>query len=163
MTDLAALKVMIEGAYRGDHARIGWTHEADLATDERIAAAELSAIFADPDIAVFVARSGSDVVGCVTVRDVSGADADIAEVGLLCVDPPFQSSGLGARLLTTAERLCAAMEVGTIRMKVVEDRKSLIAWYERAGYRDTGLREPFPDPQDRPLDFAVLEKPLSGA
>ena len=34
--DLAALKTLIESAYRGDSARRGWNHEADLLDDERI-------------------------------------------------------------------------------------------------------------------------------
>lgn len=153
--DLPALKVMIEGAYRGDHARLGWTHEADIVQGERITVREVVELFLDPDIAIFVARSGEDIVGCVSVTDKGDGRAYI---GLLCVDPPFQSSGLGSRLLTTAERLCTALEVEKMEMTVIEDREPLIAWYERAGYERSGERRPFPVPQEKPLFFVVLEK-----
>lgn len=153
--DLAALKLMIEGAYRGDHARMGWTHEADLVQDERISVEEVVRLFLDPNVAIYVARSNADIVGCVTITDEGDG---VAYIGLLCVDPPFQSSGVGARLLTTAERLCAALGVEKMEMTVIENREPLIAWYERAGYRRSGERRPFPVPQDPPLFFVVLEK-----
>jgi hypothetical protein len=45
-------------------------------------------------------------------------------------------------------------------------RESLIAWYERRGYRRTGETEPFPrdtrfgEPQRPDLEFIMLEKDL---
>jgi hypothetical protein len=52
-------------------------------------------------------------------------------------------------------------------MTVVDRRDTLIAWYERRGYRLTGERQPWPyhDPRiGRPtvadLGFVVLEKAL---
>ena len=33
--DVAALHPLIERAYRGDTAKAGWTHEADLLFDDR--------------------------------------------------------------------------------------------------------------------------------
>jgi len=157
---MPALKLMIEGAYRGDHARMGWTHEADLVGEERITPEELAGLFTNPDVAIFVARSGPDIVGCVTVTDCGEG---MASIGLLSVDPPFQSSGLGQRLLTTAERLCEALEARRIEMTVIENRTELLAWYARQGYVPTGERRPFPIPQDPPLFFTVLEKPLPSA
>ena len=41
--DLATLQPLIQRAYRGDSARAGWTHEADLIDDERITMADLAA------------------------------------------------------------------------------------------------------------------------
>jgi GNAT superfamily N-acetyltransferase len=35
MADLPALRALVERAYRGDSAKQGWTHEADLLDDER--------------------------------------------------------------------------------------------------------------------------------
>ena len=37
--DVAALHPLIERAYRGDTAKAGWTHEADLLFDDRTSAA----------------------------------------------------------------------------------------------------------------------------
>jgi hypothetical protein len=55
----------------------------------------------------------------------------------------------------------------TARMSVVSVRETLIAWYERRGYRRTGVMEGFHFDQrfGRPrieLELAVLEKPLVG-
>lgn len=95
------------------------------------------------------------MVGCVVVTDRAGGPACI---GLLCVDPPFQSSGLGSRLLTVAEQLCGHLGATAMEMTVIEDRDPLIAWYRRKGWHDTGERRPFPTRQSRPLRFVVLAK-----
>jgi hypothetical protein len=54
-------------------------------------------------------------------------------------------------------------------MTVVSVRESLIAWYERQGYRRTGETECFPYDDGRfgaplrpDLVFVVLEKPFGG-
>ncbi|RVQ68931.1 GNAT family N-acetyltransferase [Croceicoccus ponticola] len=160
VTDLPTLDDMIENCYRGDHARMGWTNEADLVGGKRLADGELLTLFASPDTVIFVARQGEDIVGCVTVTD---RPPDTAYIGLLCVDPPFQSAGLGNRLLATAEMLCRNLGVARARMTVIESRDSLVEWYLRQGYAPTGEREPFPVPQPEPLFFTVLEKPLGKA
>ncbi|WP_066552793.1 GNAT family N-acetyltransferase [Croceicoccus bisphenolivorans] len=158
--DLPALSFMVENCYRGDHARMGWTNEADILGDTRLADGELAAMFADPDVVIFVARNGDDIVGCVTVSD---QPPDVAYVGMLCVDPPFQSSGLGSRLLKTAELLCHNLGVKRARMTVIDTRDSLIAWYLRNGYEPTGERLPYPAKLPEPQFFTVLEKTLSSA
>lgn len=55
-------------------------------------------------------------------------------------------------------------------MTVIRQRESLIAWYERRGYRRTGQVRPFPYGDERfgvpkvsGLEFATLAKPLRGA
>ena len=52
-----------------------------------------------------------------------------------------------------------------MQMTVISLRHSLIAWYERRGYRRTGASEPFPYGDERvgvplrdDLHFVVLEK-----
>lgn len=154
--DLAALVTMIENCYRGDHARMGWTHEADLLFDDRLGPGELQALFRNPDVAILIARQGTDIVGCVAITD---RPPDTAYIGMLCVDPPFQSSGLGTRLLATAERFCAGLGVGRMEMSVIDHRAELIAWYERKGWTDSGSRVPFPD--NPTLRFAGLSKPVT--
>lgn len=152
--DLGPLGEMIEHCYRGDHARMGWTHEADMLSGRRLDDGELAAMFANPDIAIFVARQGSDIVGCVAVTD---RPPDTAYIGMLSVDPPFQSSGLGGRLLATAERLGAALGAARLEMTVIDRRPELIAWYRRQGWHDSGERMAFPGVPG--LQFARLTKP----
>mgnify|MGYP002653511448 FL=1 len=45
--DAPALKDLLEAAYRGDSARAGWNHEADILDDERIGIEELDALRAE--------------------------------------------------------------------------------------------------------------------
>lgn len=162
--DVPALHRLIEGAYRGDSARRGWTHEADLLDGQRTDEAALGDMLADPAGRLLVAEEAGALIGCVSLRDQGGG---LAYLGLLTVDPGSQAGGLGRRLLEAAEeeagRFCAAR----VEMTVIARRAELIAWYERRGYRRTGERRPFPLddprfglPRTRELEFVVLERAL---
>jgi ribosomal protein S18 acetylase RimI-like enzyme len=155
--DAPALKALLEAAYRGDSARAGWNHEADILDDERIGAGELGAMLADPAVTILTARHAGTLIGCVAV---TRKDETLGYLGMLCVLPTLQSSGLGRRLLDAAEDHARAFALGAMEMTVIESRESLIAWYERRGYRRTGETRPFPVLRDPPITFAVLEKPL---
>lgn len=158
--DAPALKNLLETAYRGDSARAGWNHEADILDDERIAPGELEAMLADPAVTILAARDGAALIGCVAVT-VKGAA--LAYLGMLCVLPTLQSGGLGRRLLDAAEDHARALGIAAIEMTVIEGRAALIAWYVRRGYALTGERRPFPVLRDPPVTFVVLEKPLGPA
>ena len=159
-TDAPALKALLEAAYRGDSARQGWNHEADILDDERIAPGELEAMLADPAVTILTARDGERLIGCVAV---TRKDASLAYLGMLCVLPTLQSSGLGRKLLDAAEDLARTEGIAAMEMTVIDSRDSLIAWYERRGYLRTGETRPFPVPRDPPVTFVVLEKPLGPA
>ena len=163
--DVPALHALVEGAYRGDSARGGWTHEADLLGGQRIDAATLAEILADPGQRMLVAEAGGTITGCV---QISRRDGDIAYLGLLSVSPLRQAGGLGRRLIAAAEATAIA-RFGARRMEmtVIRQRGELIAYYERRGYALTGETRPFPldDPRfglptTRELAFVVLAKEL---
>lgn len=158
--DALALKALLEAAYRGDSARRGWNHEADILDDERIAPGEIEALLADPAVTILTAREGQDLTGCVAV---TRKDSALAYLGMLCVAPDLQSAGLGGRLLGAAEDHARALGIAAIEMTVIDSRASLIAWYERRGYARTGETRPFPVPRDPPITFVVLEKRLGSA
>lgn len=155
--DAPALKALLEAAYRGDSARAGWNHEADILDDERIARAELDALLADPAVTILTAREGSTLIGCVAV---TRKFAQLGYLGMLCVLPNLQSGGLGRRLLDAAEAHARSIGLSAMEMTVIDSRASLIAWYVRRGYVLTGETRPFPVLRDPPITFAVLEKPL---
>ncbi|WP_313007563.1 GNAT family N-acetyltransferase [Brevundimonas vesicularis] len=157
--DVVALHPLIERAYRGDTAKAGWTHEADMLFDDRTSAAELSALIADPDRVVLLAHRDGALIGCV---QVARADEDLAYLGMLTVEPTLQASGLGRRLLAAAEsEAVARFGARRMEMTVIHRRAELIAWYERRGYAPTGEARPFPvDPPRPELEFVVLEKAL---
>ena len=156
--DLPALHCVIERAYRGDSARRGWTHEADLLSDTRTDLASLQAIVADAAQVLLTLFEGVQPLGCVNVAD---RGQGVAYLGLLCIEPTRQGEQLGRQLISAAENHARdAFGCGTIEMTVIEQRSELIAYYERRGWQRTGERRPFPIPLDPPYFMTVLAKPL---
>lgn len=163
--DIPALHALIERAYRGDSARRGWTHEADLLGGQRTDVALLHAMVADPSQHLLVHRSEAGVDACIAVTSKS---PDLVYLGMVTVDPELQGRGIGKAVLAAAERRAwANIGASHAEMTVIGQRHELIAWYERRGYRLTGERRPFPEdprfgqPKRNDLEFVVLEKRLT--
>jgi len=157
VTDLPILQPLIQRAYRGDDARAGWTHEADLLDGERIGIGELKAMIADPAERLLVGFDEDRMVGCVRVANSGGG---LAYLGLLCVDPLLQTGGYGKQLIAAAEATARReFDADRIEMTVIDRRAELIAFYQRRGYAQVGTRD-FPVVVDPPLHMVVLEKPL---
>jgi len=163
--DVPALHALVERAYRGDAARAGWTHEADLLDGQRSDAASLNALLGKAGNRILLAHDGDALIGSVALLPTGPA---IAHLGMLAVDPARQDGGVGKRLIEAAEQEAAAAHAYAIEMTVIRQRPELIAWYARRGYRPTGEERPFPHddarfglPRRRDLAFVVLEKPLS--
>jgi histone acetyltransferase (RNA polymerase elongator complex component) len=84
-----------------------------------------------------------------------------------CV-PELQNAGIGRQVLAEAERIVREQfGLPLMRMTVIDLREELVAWYERRGYRRTGIKKPFPAtdprfglPRRDDLRFEVLEKNL---
>jgi ribosomal protein S18 acetylase RimI-like enzyme len=88
-------------------------------------------------------------------------------LGMLSVRPDLQSRQLGRRLLEEGERYARERGATRMRISVFPMRETLVAWYERRGFRVTGEELPFPYgdarhgiPRRDDLRFIVLEKPL---
>lgn len=165
IADIPALHRLVERAYRGDSARKGWTHEADLLGGQRTDVEALRDIIADPLQRILLVVRDDGLVGCV---QVSQKNVDTAYLGLLSVDPDVQAGGLGKALIDAAER-AAQIEFSAFKMEmtVIRQRSELIAYYERRGYTLTGEERPFPHdderfglPVTRDLSFVVLTKAL---
>lgn len=164
--DIPALHVLVESAYRGDSAKRGWTHEADLLGGQRTDAEALADLLANPEICVLVAEEAGALIGCVQGSRVA---SDRCYLGLLTVDPAVQAQGLGRILMAAIEAECAGLfGARVMEMTVIRQRDELIAYYERRGYALTGETRPFPLddprfglPKTRALEFVVLEKPVS--
>ncbi|WP_100261068.1 GNAT family N-acetyltransferase [Qipengyuania seohaensis] len=159
LADAVEIKLLIESAYRGDSARQGWNHEADLLDDERTTPEEIERLIEDEKVSFLVSRDVSAAMtGCVAVTTL---DATHGYLGMLCVSPLMQSDGLGGKLLDAAEQAASERGIEVLEMTVITQRSSLISWYQRRGFERTGETRPFPVPRDPPLEFAVLAKRLA--
>jgi ribosomal protein S18 acetylase RimI-like enzyme len=164
--ELVPLHALIERAYRGDSARGGWTHEADLLGGQRTDTEALAAIFADPRQRLLVADVDGAMCGCVQVQDKGEG---LAYLGMLTVDPAQQARGLGAALIGAAESfVCSVFGAARMEMTVIAQRTELVDYYVRRGYALTGETRPFPldDPRfglptTRDLHFVVLARDIA--
>ena len=164
-SDIAALHQLIESAYRGDSARGGWTHEADLLDGQRTDVDALTNLIADPAQRLIVADLAEQLTGCVQITDKGGG---LAYLGMLSVAPGLQGGGLGRQLIEAAEsRAIALFSAKRMEMAVIRQRAELIAYYERRGYALTGEERPFPYgdarfgvPRTGTLAFVVLARDL---
>lgn len=170
LNDIPALRTLVESGYRGDSARQGWTHEADLLDGQRTDAAALAEIIADPDQTILLAEADDgSLFGCVLIADEGERDARrVAYLGMLTVSPNLQNGGMGRQLIAAAESYARTFGAHVMEMTVIKQRRELIDWYLRRGYAHTGREEPFPLdderfglPKTRNLVFIVLAKALS--
>lgn len=163
-TDVPAIVALVESAYRGDASRAGWTTEADLLDGQRVDAAGVADLIAKPGSRVRLGTTDGELKVCAHIEKQGAA----CYFGMFSVRPQRQGGGIGKRMLAEAERIardewkCTKME-----MTVISMRDELIAWYERCGYRRTGVFKPFPYGDERfgiprrdDLRFEFLEKPL---
>ena len=165
--DIDAIVALVTSAYRGDASRAGWTTEADFLDGSRIDPEVLRADLARPRSRVLLAEADGRLLACAHVADEDGA----GYFGMFSVAPGLQGGGIGKQVLAECERIAGEeWHLPTMRMTVIDIRDSLIAFYERRGYRRTGILKPFPYGDARfgiplrdDLRFEVLEKPLAGA
>lgn len=162
--DVDAIVALVESAYRGHASRAGWTTEADLLDGRRTNAEDVLANIRRPLSQVLLAFRGDQLVACAHVAVEDGA----GYFGMFSVAPTLQRSGLGKAMMAEAERIAREdYGMALMRMTVIDVRDELIAWYERRGYRRTGVTKPFPYGDERfgiplrpDLRFEVLEKAL---
>jgi ribosomal protein S18 acetylase RimI-like enzyme len=163
LADVPSLLALLNRAYRGNDARAGWTHEADLIEGEqRTDAGELTHKLEEPagTILKYLDADGT-IRGCVYLEK-SGPDLYL---GMLSVDPACQGAGIGKKLLYAAEDHAKQVGCSAIKMTVISVRTELLEWYIRHGYHPTGDEEPFPDEPRfgkprQPLFFKWLRKDL---
>lgn len=160
--DIPELVALVTSAYRGEASRAGWTTEADLLDGNRIDPEVLRGDIEQADSRVLLMQRDGQLLGCarVAIEDGNGY------FGMFAVRPLLQGHGIGKAVLAEAERIVRDdWQLPAMRMTVIDLREDLIAWYERRGYRRTGIKKPFPAvdprfglPKRDDLRFEVLEK-----
>jgi GNAT superfamily N-acetyltransferase len=160
--DSVLIAALVNNAYRGDASRQGWTTEADLLDGLRTTPADVQQLIESEHSVILVCMRGDDLIASVCLEK----KADAAYVGMFVVNPAMQSWGIGKQLLTYAESYAVQRwSVSKFCMHVITLRHELIAFYERRGYRRTGIVKAFPvnpemwQPKMSDLQLELLEKP----
>ena len=160
--DIPQLLHLVNNAYRGEEARNGWTHEADLIEGVlRIDAEGLQKLLSKPTVTILKYADDKKIEGCVYLDKQN----DKLYLGMLSVLPNAQANGIGKKLMQAAEEHAKKINCSTIEMTVINVRNELIAWYQRRGYRPTGKTQPFEVEEKfgkptQPIHFIVMHKQL---
>lgn len=162
--DIDAVVALVESAYRGDASRAGWTTEADLLDGRRTGVDDICACLDRARSVILLAERDGRLVACAHVA----VEDDAGYFGMFSVVPTLQGAGVGKQVLAEAERLVRdEFGLRRMRMTVIDVRDELIGFYQRRGYRRTGIHKPFPYGDERfglpkrdDLRFEVLEKDL---
>ena len=162
--DVPAIVALVESAYRGDVSRKGWTTEADFLDGQRTDPAGVAEIVDKPHNRVLLALRDGRLLACCHLEQ----QGEACYFGMFAVDPSLQGGGVGKQMMAEAERIAAAeWRCRRMEMTVITIRHELIAWYERRGYRRSGVFKPFPYgdarfglPKRDDLQFELLVKTL---
>ncbi|MEO6155568.1 MAG: GNAT family N-acetyltransferase [Thermomonas sp.] len=162
--DIDAIVDLVEGSYRGNASRAGWTTEADLLDGMRIDAPRVREDLERDGSVVLLGERDGIMLACANICVEDGA----GYFGMFSVLPGLQGGGIGTRMLAEAERIARDdWRLPVMRMTVIDVRDDLIAFYERRGYKRTGIHKPFPYgdvrfgiPKRDDLRFEILEKSL---
>lgn len=140
ISDAPAIVRLVESVYRGENSKRGWTTEADMVGGQRTDEEMIRAEMAQPQSLFLVAEKGDALVGSVMLQNKE----KYGYLGMLSVDVNAQNLKLGRRLMEACEELVRdEWNHGEIRITVIHLRDELLNWYERRGYRRTGLMTDF--------------------
>jgi len=136
--DAERINSLINLAYRGEE---GWTRETEIVAGERSSIEDVTKLIMNPDVHLLVATIDGNLAACICVEEKENK----AYIGTFAVSPAFQNQGLGKTVLSLAEKY-ATNELGSemLVMVVISQRKELISFYERRGYRRTGEISEYP-------------------
>lgn len=164
-SDYAPITRLANLAFRGTGPSAGWNSEADFIEGSRLTESllrEEMAAKADAILLTYREDPIGELLGTVSLEPKKDG---VWYLGLLTIRPDLQNRQMGRALLAAAEDFAKTNGACRIRMSVVNVRTTLIAWYERRGYRLTGETQPFPYGDQRfgrplrdDLHFVLLEK-----
>jgi len=163
-SDVPDIVALVESAYRGDVSRQGWTTEADFLDGQRTDPIGVAELVGKAGNRILLAERDSKLLACCHLEKLDAA----CYFGMFAVNPTLQGSGVGKQMMNEAERIAAQeWECTQMEMTVITIRHELIAWYERRGYRRSGVFKPFPYgdarfgiPKRDDLQFELLVKAL---
>lgn len=144
--DAPAVANLVNGAYRGESSKVGWTTEADILGGQRTDADKVGDIIATQNQCILLAESGQALAGAETLVGCAHLTfhSDHVYFGMLSVSPSAQGKRIGRQLLAEIEAVAAARGLKRVVMTVIHLRHELIAYYLRRGYVPTGVIHAFP-------------------
>lgn len=165
LEDVDEIVALVNSAYRGDSSKEGWTTEADFLDGQRVSSEMLrDEIKAGHVILCLRESANAPILACVSLQPREDGSWYL---GMLTVSPKHQAGGVGRVLLERAEGFARERGCARMMLSVIQLRESLMAWYERRGYRRTGETMPFPYgnpefgiPKREDLYFVMFEKEL---
>ena len=129
---------LINTAYRGEK---GWTKETNIVSGKRTNIEDVKSLLKNENSHLMMAIENTRIIACICVD----RNENQAYIGSLAVEPTFQNSGIGKKVLNLAEEY-AINKLGSkeLVMVVISQRSELISFYERRGYKRTGEIEDYP-------------------
>lgn len=170
VADIDELSALVNSAYRGESSHLGWTTEADLLEGQRTDGEDLRRHIQDPEHVIMCVSEveNGPILACVLLELKARPEGKNSYLGMLTVKPSLQTKGIGKFLMGAAEDRARRFGARSMLLGVIQVRETLIAWYERRGYKKTGLTKPFPygnlqfgKPKRDDLYFVFFEKSLN--
>ena len=140
-SDAADLVPFVNGGYRGESSKRGWTTEADILGGQRTDEDKIREMIVAKDSRVELAYTDGALIGCVHLEKEADGSCFLS---MLTVDPARQAGGIGKLIMAHSDEIARAWGCRRMRMNTISIRAELLAFYERRGYARTGVTEPFP-------------------
>jgi histone acetyltransferase (RNA polymerase elongator complex component) len=158
------ITTLVNSVYRGEHAKKGWTTEADILEGIRISEQRVGEMINSENNAIILAVHKTKTIGCVHLEK-KGIECWL---GMLSVDVDYQTYGLGKILIEKSEAFARYIfKCDVMKMRVIGVRSELIAYYLRRGYSLSGEKEDFiisedtfGEPKNHNLFFEILSKKI---
>jgi histone acetyltransferase (RNA polymerase elongator complex component) len=158
------ITALVNSVYRGEHAKKGWTTEADILEGIRITEQRVREMINSENNAIIIAVFENKIIGCVHLEKKD----DDCWLGMLSVDVDYQTYGLGKILIEKCESYAKyTFRCEVMKMRVIGVRSELIAYYLRRGYSLSGEKEDFMiaedtfgEPKNQNLFFEILAKKI---
>lgn len=123
-------------AYRGTQ---GWTTENDLVDGDRSTIQDVKIAIESSMFLTY--KIEHNLIACICLEE---KDNEVY-IGSFAVHPAHQADGLGKYILNKAESYAMSkLTVTKFTMVVLSERTELISFYERRGYKKTGLCKEYP-------------------
>lgn len=161
--DIPFLVRLINESYRGESNQ-GWTSEKHLLDGVRITPEQMFDQMLIPSGQFFKYQQGNDKpLGNVYLE----IEEDSLYLGMLAVSPESQGKGIGKAILDFAFEYACKNQLKRVYLTVLSQRKELLEWYKKHGYKPSGHSKPFQGDNTHyipkiPLDLIYMEKWVQG-